>query len=362
MKIGFDGKRFFHNASGLGNYSRDLLRILARHLPQNQYVLFDRKDSGRGQDILSAPNVSFSPLTPGIFARQLQMGRDACAADCDIFHGLSGELPLRWGNRKIRKVVTIHDLIFRIYPEYYNFFDREIHFRKFRNAALAADVVVAISEQTKADIVHYLNIPENKIRVIYQGCSHLFKTPYSREEMNRVKNKYNLPEKFLLNVGTVEERKNGLSIAKAIRDTDLPLVFIGRETAYANAIRNVSLPRQVRFLKDVSNEELAVIYRLATLFIYPSVYEGFGIPVIEALFSGTPVITNREGVFREAGGPSTVYADVQNISDLRTKILHLWNDEDLRSKIAQDGGRFVQKFNDEVIARQWAELYESLLR
>lgn len=362
MKIGFDGKRFFHNASGLGNYSRDLLRILAHHLPDNQYVLFDRKDSGRGQDILSSPNVAFSPVTPGIFARQLQMGRDACTAGCDIFHGLSGELPLRWGSRQIRKVVTIHDLIFRIYPEYYTFFDRQIHFRKFRNAVLAADAVVAISEQTKADIVHYLKIPESKIHVIYQGCSHLFKTRYTPEQKNRVKNKYSLPDNFLLNVGTIEKRKNGLSIAEAIRGTDLPLIFIGRETAYANAIRNVSDPGQVRFLKDVSNEELAIIYQLATIFIYPSVYEGFGIPVIEALFSGTPVITNQDGVFREAGGDSTVYADVQNISGLRTKILHLWNDENRRNKIAQEGGRFVQKFSDEVIARQWAQLYESLLR
>ncbi len=361
MKIGFDGKRFFHNASGLGNYSRDLLRILAHHLPQNQYVLFDRKNSGRAQDVLSSPNVTFSPVTPGIFARQLQMGRDASAADCDIFHGLSGELPLRWGNRKIRKVVTIHDLIFRIYPEYYTFFDREIHFRKFRNAALAADAVVAISEQTKADIVHYLNIPESKIHVIYQGCSHLFKTRYTSEQKNRVKNKYNLPENFLLNVGTIEKRKNGLSIAEAIRGTDLPLVFIGREKAYADRIRKSSDEKQVRFLRDVSNEDLAVIYQSATLFIYPSLYEGFGIPVIEALFSGTPVITNRDGVFREAGGDYTVYADVQNISDLRTKIVHLWNDESLRNKIAQEGSRFVQKFSDEVIARQWAQLYDSLL-
>lgn len=361
MKIGFDGKRFFHNTSGLGNYSRDLLRILAGHLPENRYILFDKKASDRGQEILDSPAVTFSPVTPGFLARQLRMGLDACKAQCDIFHGLSGELPLRWGKRKIRKVVTIHDLIFLIYPGYYSFFDRQIHFRKFRNAALQADVVVAISEQTKADIMHYLEIPENKIRVIYQGCSNLFKIPYTPEQKALVKKKYGLPDKFLLNVGTIEERKNGLSVAKALGGTGIPLVFIGRETAYADAIRKVSDPQQVHFLKGVSNEELAVIYRLATVFIYPSVYEGFGIPVIEALFSGTPVITNRDGVFPEAGGDSSVYADVKDINDLRSKILHLWENETLRSRIAAEGSRFVQKFRDEVIARQWKELYESLL-
>jgi len=361
MKIGYDGKRFFHNTSGLGNYSRDLLRILARHFPENQYILFDKRASHRGQEILASPAVSFSSLTPGFLARQLQMGRDASKEQCDIFHGLSGELPLRWGKKEMKKIVTIHDLIFLIYPQYYSFFDRQIHFRKFRNAALQADVVVAISEQTKADIVHYLEIPENKIRVIYQGCSHLFKTPYPPEQERQVRDKYDLPEKFLLNVGTIEERKNGLSIAKAIRGTDIPLVFIGRETAYTDTIRKISSPEQVRFLKNVSNQELAIIYRLATVFIYPSVYEGFGIPVIEALFSGTPVITNREGVFPEAGGEATVYTDIRNIDELRSKILHLWEDESRRAEIAEKGSRFVQKFRDEVIARQWIELYESLL-
>lgn len=361
MKIGFDGKRFFHNASGLGNYSRDLLRILARHLPENRYILFDRKIADRGRDVLSSPNVTFSPVSPGLFSRQLQMGRDACTAGCRIFHGLSGELPLRWGNREIRKVVTIHDLIFEIFPQYYSWFDRKIHFAKFRRAAEDADVVVAISEQTKADIVHYLEIPEDKIRVIYQGCGPLFKTRFTAEQKKQVREKYNLPEKFLLNVGTVEERKNGLSIAKAIQGTALPLVFIGKETTYAGSIRSISDPEQVHFLKNVSNEELAVIYQAATLFIYPSVYEGFGIPVIEALFSGTPVITNRNGVFPEAGGSSSLYVDVQDTNELRTRILQLWEDEDLRNRMAGEGKIFVQKFSDDVIAQQWKQLYESLL-
>ncbi|WP_367913310.1 glycosyltransferase family 4 protein [Leadbetterella sp. DM7] len=361
MKIGFDGKRFFHNTSGLGNYSRDLLRILAGQLPENEYYLFDREPSERGRETLALPNVHFSPVPSGLFARQLQAGREACAAGCDIFHGLSGELPLRWENPKIRKVVTIHDLIFRIYPQYYSFFDREIHFRKFRNAALQADAVVAISEQTRTDIVRYLEIPEDKIHVIYQGCSPLFKKQYTEEEKKQVKDKYGLPEKFLLNVGTIEERKNGLSVAEAVRGTGIPLVFIGRETAYADAIRKTADHRQVRFLKNVSNEELAVIYRLATVFIYPSVYEGFGIPIIEALFSGTPVITNKDGVFPEAGGSSAVYVDIRDTAGMQAEILRLWNDPDLRKRLAEAGTRFVQKFSDEVLAEEWKQLYRGLL-
>ena len=161
-------------------------------------------------------------------------------------------------------------------------------------------------------------------------------------------------------MGTLEERKNGLSIARAIRSTGIPLVFIGRETAYAAAIHQASDENQLYFLKNVSNEDLAVIYQAATLFIYPSVYEGFGIPVIEALFSGTPVITNKDGVFREAGGDASVYVDVQDPAQLRTEILRLWNNEKLRNEIAEAGVQFVQKFRDEVIAQQWKQLYESL--
>lgn len=365
MKIGFDGKRFFHNASGLGNYSRDLLRILARYLPENEYVLFNRKDSDGAQEVLSFPNVSFSPLTPGLFARQLQMGRDAGEAHCDIFHGLSGELPLRWGKRKIRKVVTIHDLIFEILPHYYSYVDRRIHFVKFRQAAEAADRVVAISEQTKADIMRLLNIPERKIQVIYQGCSSLYKKSYTEQEKDAVRHKYKLPPAFVLNVGTLEDRKNGLSLVKAINGTAIPLIFIGKETAYTQKIRKYieenRLSGQVIFLKNVSNEDLAIIYRLATIFAYPSVYEGFGIPVIEALYSGVPVITNAAGVFQEAGGPHSRYVQVEDERSIRPALMDLWDNHALRSEMALKGREYARRFDDDKIALAWKNLYTALV-
>jgi len=135
MKIAFDAKRFFHNTSGLGNYSRDLVRILAEYSPKDEFVLLAEKQSQRGKDILSLPNVSYASVSKGMLARQLKMGVDAQNLGANIFHGLSGELPLKWNEKPIKKIVTIHDLIFVRYPELYSFFDRKIHFWKFKKAA-----------------------------------------------------------------------------------------------------------------------------------------------------------------------------------------------------------------------------------
>ena len=121
MKIAFDAKRFFHNTSGLGNYSRDLVRILAKYSPEDEFVLLAEKQSQRGKEILSLPNVSYASVSKGMLARQLKMGVDAQNLGANIFHGLSGELPLKWNEKPIKKIVTIHDLIFVRYPELYSF-------------------------------------------------------------------------------------------------------------------------------------------------------------------------------------------------------------------------------------------------
>ncbi|MBS1571534.1 MAG: glycosyltransferase, partial [Bacteroidetes bacterium] len=216
MKIGYDAKRYFHNSSGLGNYSRDLVRILAENYPKNSYLLLAKKTSERCLKFLENPSISFQKITSGILGRQLKMGIDAQKENCDIFHGLSGELPLKWNKTPIKKIVTIHDVIFLKYPKFYSFFDKKIHTWKFQNACNQADIVIAISLQTKKDIIEYFKIPEEKIKVIYQTCHTAFKEKYSTIELQNIREQYQLPEKFLLNVGTIEERKNLFSVVKAI--------------------------------------------------------------------------------------------------------------------------------------------------
>lgn len=365
MKIAFDAKRFFHNTSGLGNYSRDLVRILSEYEPNNEYLLLNKNKSERGKEILERRNVQFIETSKGNFSRQLKMGKDAQKQGADIFHGLSGELPLKWDPKPIKKVVTIHDLIFVRYPQYYSFFDRRIHFWKFKKAADMADKIIAISEQTKRDIVQYLKVPETKIEVIYQGCHQAFKEQQSLEMMLTVKDKFKLPERFVLNVGTIEDRKNLLNIVKAIKDTAIPLVVVGRKTKYYQKIESFlkknKMEKQVLFLEGVSMNELACLYKLADIFVYPSFFEGFGIPVIEALFSKTVVVTSNTSCLPEAGGKDSVYINPDNDLDIRAKIKFLWENESERKRREEKGFEFVQKFNDEPIARELMNFYQKII-
>ncbi|MGO4709764.1 glycosyltransferase family 4 protein [Chryseobacterium sp. 2TAF14] len=365
MKIAFDAKRFFHNTSGLGNYSRDLVRILSIYYPENQYLLLNKNKSERGSDILANPNVTFVETSKGTMSRQFKMGKDAQKENADIFHGLSGELPLKWDKKPIKKIVTIHDLIFVRYPQYYSFFDRKIHLWKFKKAANTADKIIAISEQTKRDIIQFLKVPESKIEVIYQGCHKAFKEEQSEEFIQKTKEKFNLPERFILNVGTIEERKNLVSIVKAIKDTTIPLVVVGKKTKYFQKIKHFieknKMEKQIHFLENVSMDELAVIYKSADIFVYPSFFEGFGIPVIEALFSKTVTITSNTSCLPEAGGPDSVYIDPKNYLDIQSKINFLWNSESERKRRSDKGFEFVQKFNDEPIAHQMMNLYQKII-
>jgi glycosyltransferase involved in cell wall biosynthesis len=370
MKIGFDAKRFFHNSTGLGNYSRDFIRTLSTFFPDNNYILYNPKKSNRQ---FSNPNgiVVTEAIPDSLLFKKLsslwrstfinsQLKKDKI----EIFHGLSGELPFGISN-KIAKVVTIHDLIFERYPELYSFFDRKIHFSKFSYAAKKADVIIAISEQTKSDILKYIpNIASQKIKVIYQGCNEAFKLKYSEERKSEIQKKFNLPTQFLLNVGTIEQRKNALQIVKAIENIDTTLVLIGRKTEYYKEIKKCAKEKnikdKIKHLKNITTEELAIIYQLATIFVYPSIFEGFGIPIIEALYSKTLVITNKYGVFKEAGGENSIYIDVQSTEELTEKIDFLLKNPETRIDLENKGWQFVQKFNDETIANQIHSIYDEL--
>ncbi|QWX82709.1 glycosyltransferase family 4 protein [Cellulophaga sp. HaHaR_3_176] len=371
MKIGFEAKRVYHNTTGLGNYGRDLIRSLANFYPENQYFLYNPKKRQEALFTSEAQNV-FEKLPSSKFYkkfknywRQKAVVNDLIKDKIELYHGLSGELPSGLSKNNIKSVVTIHDLIFVHHPNLYSFFDRKIHFLKFKKAAENADIVIAISEQTKRDIVQYLKIESKKVKVIYQTCHDAFKITYADQEKEDVRIKHNLPSNFLLNVGTLEERKNALTIVKAIKNIDTKLVLIGRETTYSNTIKSYikehKLEDKIIFLKNINIKELAIIYQLATIFIYPSIFEGFGIPIIEALYSKTPVITSNSGVFPEAGGPDSLYIDPYDSDDLKEKIQMLLVDQNLRNSISEKSFKFVQKFSADQIVEEVNNVYKSIL-
>lgn len=368
LKIGFDAKRLFNNFTGLGNYSRTLLHDLNAFHNGNEYHLFtpNAKFNSRTAPFLN--NKSFNiHYAHGFkpFWRTWSIVKDLVKADIEIFHGLSHEIPVRIKNSRIKTVVTIHDLIFKKYPDQYNKIDNLIYNFKFKYACKNSDRIIAISESTKKDIIDFYQIPEEKISVIYQSCDPIFYN-YDHSKQSDIIKKYNLPNEYLLNVGTIIERKNLLNIVKAmelVKDCP-PLAVIGKGKEYKNRvikyINEKGLAGKVIFLDNVDFCDFPAIYSGAQAMIFPSIYEGFGIPVVEALFCKTPVITSNISSLPEAAGQDSLLVnpfDVESIADSISKVL---TDSNLRNKMIVKGYEFVQKFNAKKVTADVFDLYQQL--
>ena len=376
MNIAFDAKRAFNNKSGLGNYSRDIIRA-ALQKPEDCIYLFSPKinNSIFNIDKLESKSISVSTILPEepvdkIFSgywRSFSIIKNISKLDIDIYHGLSNEIPLTLG-KSVKTIVTIHDLIFKRYPQWYKAFDRLIYDWKFKTACNNSDKIIAISEQTKTDIINFYGVEASKIEVVYQTCNESFKEPASQKLIALVKEKYSLPDTFILNVGTIEPRKNALNIVKAMHQhkLDTPLVIIGRNTKYAEEIKEYidihKLDSQVKILHEVSNQELPVFYQLAKIFIYPSTFEGFGIPIIEALYSGTPVITSKGSCFSEPGGENSIYVELNDIEALANSISSLLNNNEQCQIMRQKGLEYVTKFDTNIVNEQLYKVYNELLK
>ena len=366
MRIGFDAKRVFHNSTGLGNYARDVLRVLSAHAPEHHYLAYNPRPGRIPFALPGAPLEERGPrglarLAPALW-RQVGVVKDIRADGVDLFHGLSNELPMGLERSGAVGVVTIHDLIFERYPGLYHPLDRRIYRFKFRSAAERARLVVAISRQTGQDLHERYGIPWSRIRVVYQGCHAAFRRPFPPEELAAVARRHGLEPGFVLQVGTIEERKNLLLTVKAVASIPgVTLVAVGRPTAYARRVREAArrlrIESRVRILSGVGTEDLAALYRLAALAIYPSVFEGFGLPIVEALASGTPVVTTRGGVFPEAGGPGSVYVDPGDPEELRAALAALLADADRRAAMRAAGLVHAERFRDERIAADLLTVY-----
>ncbi len=370
MKIGFEAKRIFHNHSGLGNYGRGLLRALANYSSENEFRLYN-PSQGKIAFGEAFPNVTevLPPVKNKVFAnfwRQKLVSTQAAKEGVQIFHGLSHELPGDLKKNGIKSVVSIHDLIFIRYPNLYKWLDRKIYIKKVKLAIKRADKIVAISHQTKSDLMELLHVPQEKIEVIYQGCAPLFSQKKSTEEIAQTQAKYNLPKEYLLFVGTLEERKNVQLLLDANLTLNFPLVMVGKKTKfwkrllakpkYAAAKPNLFTP------EVIDNEDLAAIYQGAKVFVYPSKFEGFGIPVLEALQSHIPVITSNRSSLPEAAGPKSILVEVDDEQELQSAIARVWQDKALREEMIEAGKIHALKFSDAYIAKSWLALYKNLLK
>lgn len=375
MKIGFDGKRAVNNNTGLGNYSRLLVEVLADRYPDNEYTLYAPRirSNPRLEPLLSRPKITLTPpatqlgkMLPALW-RTYGMTHQMRHEGVDLIHGLSNELPLNVGKAGVPSVVTIHDLIFLHHPECYKPADRAIYDYKFRRAAQQATRVIAISECTKRDLMVQYDIPEEKIDVVYQGCAKQFHRTPDTAEIERVKAKYGIQRPYIISVGTIERRKNQMMPVRCMRalPAEFELVLVGRRTEYAREldqyIATYQLGDRVKFIENVPFTDLPALYAGAYVSSYTSRYEGFGIPVIESLSVGTPVIVAKGSCLEEAGGFYTPAVNPDEMDEFYNTVKEIINYPALREKLVTQGRRHIAQFTDRAMAEGTMATYRKAL-
>ena len=383
MNIGFDGKRAYHNHTGLGHYSRTLIHSLAAYYPDHEYFLFNPKSSSlfhfeeeNVHEVLPQgfPAIFFHPAW-----RSSWVKKDLRRLNIDLYHGLSHEIPMGIQKTKIKSVVTIHDLIHERYPEQYTTIDVKIYRKKFQYACNNADKVIAISEQTKKDITDFYSAPSEKIVVTYQSCNPAFANQLTETQKKIVQLKYGLPPNFFLYVGSIIERKNLMNICKAVfilrNEIEVPLVVVGDGGKYKQQVKDFvkqnNLDKKIIFLSErpvarssksfQNGEDFPAIYQSAVAMIYPSFFEGFGIPILESLWSRLPVITSAISSLPEVGGDAVYYVNPQQAEEIAEGMRRICGEEEVANDLKERGLRQAQKFTAELCAGRVMNVYQGLM-
>lgn len=359
MKIGFDAKRYFHNRTGLGNYSRDLVDGIIRLHPEHHYFLFDKRPAH-----LEFPSnvIAAVPYGSKFLWRERGIIKEFKRFNIDLYHGLSNELPFGKWPSHVKKIVTIHDVIFRHFPQHYGYTDRLIYHKKTEHALKIADVIVATSKATADDLVSLYGADEKKLKVIYQTCGKAFTLQQSLTDVELFKSRNKLPNEFILYVSSFQTRKHHLALLKAfqtIKGADLKLVLAGRKGETSNEVQTFikanALEHQVMVMNDLSGAELPLLYRSAQSFVYPSMIEGFGIPLIEAAYSGLPLLVNDVAIFRELAPPGSLIHDVNDAEGFARQLVTL-------SKMPKiDYTQFLKAFDADLQVETMMKLYTGSL-
>lgn len=360
LKIGFDAKRLFHNDTGLGNYSRTLVRNLATLYPEHEYHLF-------------TPTVGYNPYReeflernryhihtsgswPSTVWRTYMISRLCTQYNLDIYHGLSHELPVGHISPATRTVLTFHDLIYELYPDHFKKVDQKLYAAKYSKSAEIANHIISISHSTAADLHKVYGIQKDKISVCYQTCARAY-LDYKEEPV---------VGDYFLYVGSVIKRKGLLQIAQAMEllppDQRMVCKVVGSGAEYLAGVKayisDHNLDPWFDFLGTIPNEALLALYHQARALLLPSIYEGFGIPIIESLAVGTPVVTSDVSSLPEAAGPGGILIDPTNPLMISEAMRKLVLDQDLAMRLGKAGRRYVHDhFGQEQTTAAVMELY-----
>lgn len=372
MHIGFDAKRFFHNPTGLGNYSRSTLAGLMHYFPAHQYYLYSAQipqsflASQQGHNPVLCQPGPLGQLAPALW-RSLGIPKTAQKDNLHIFHGLSHELPLTSFGASTRTVVTMHDLLFLTHPQLYPWLDRHIYRTKYKSSCLRAHCVIAISHKTAEDLCELFAISLDRVRVVYQSYTPHFAIPIHPAARILLRQKYHLPQEYIFYVGSLIERKGVHFLIQAlakIPSTHRPALVLAGTGPLQKQLQQdaatLGLSSSILFLGRVPDEDLPGLYQMAQVFVYPSLAEGFGIPIVEALASQTPVITSTGSCFSEPGGDAALYLPPGDISALAHTVEQVLGDNELRHTMITRGLKHVQKFHWQQTSRRLMDVYTEL--
>lgn len=372
MAIYVDVSSAVHAKAGIGRYSESLARALVAEMPGRFALFFN--GGRRAQPLPGLESVprrtvhaGYKPWRMAVWLGQLtQVGFNRLMPGVELFHATEHLLPPL---RHIPCVLTVHDMIFRLFPEH----QKRLNYW-YLNATMPlycrrADAIITVSQSSKRDIVESYGLDPAKITVIYEAASSEF-VPAAPSLVAEARSRYGLPERFLLHVGTIEPRKNLVRLIEALEDLSrgglrIPLVVVGAKgwlyDAFFARLEESGLSRDVLFPGYVPQADLPILYSAATAAVTPSVYEGFGLPVLEAMACGTPVVCSNASSLPEVGGEAAEYFDPYDVADMSESIRRVWDSHELRLLMGQRGLEQAAGFSWKRAAqRTLAVYYEAL--
>jgi len=368
MRIAINTMAMKRELYGVGNYIKNFVRALAAIDRENDYVLFASTDNkchltglGENFSIELAPSNRMLrlPWEQSVLPLRLKQKR------IDVCHGATFVTPLL---KTCGHVVSIHDMTFHLTPERHSPFKRAYFRAMIPEMVRRSEKVIAISESTKRDLVRLMDIDEEKICVTHLGVDTRFRPITDEEELTKVRQKYNLPAKYILYVGLIEPRKNVEALVDAYHTdsmhTEFELVLAGNlGWGYApllEKIRKSQLRDRIRMPGYVADSDLPALFSMAATFVYPSAYEGFGLPVLEAMACGAPVITSQVSSLPEVAGDAAILVDPSDPRALVTALQRVLADDQLRRSLSEKGIQRARLFTWEKTAQKTLGVYNEI--